>query len=108
MDANSFYRIQKIFSEFDYMITDRMGSHVLYGIACGMKVGLSAKHNIDTVFSEVAIARGFTERAKSIRDLRFLDNQFPGLVIEGGKPSYTTMPEIKTLSAPEIGLMIWS
>lgn len=108
MDANSFYRIQKIFSEFDYMITDRMGSHVLYGLSCGMKVGLSAKHNIDTVFSEVAIAKNLVDRARSIRNLRFLDDRFPGLVIEGGVPSYNKMPDIPTWEAQDIAKFIWS
>lgn len=108
MDANSFYRIQKIFSEYEYMITDRMGSHVLYGMACGMKVGLSAKHNIDTVFSETAIGRGFGERAKEIRTTKFLDDRFPGLVIEGGLPSYTKIPQIVNESPKKIAQFIWS
>ena len=108
MDANSFYRIQKIFSEFDYMITDRMGSHVLYGMACGMKVGLSAKHNIDTVFSETAIARGLHDRAHSIRKTQFLADRFPGLVIEGGLPSYNVMPDIPQYPAELISKYIWS
>lgn len=108
MDVNSFYRIQKIFSEYEYMITDRMGSHVLYGVACGMKVGLSAKYNIDTVFSETAIGRGFGERAKEIRTTKFLDDRFPGLVIENGLPSYTTMPPIVNTDPKTIASYIWS
>lgn len=108
LDANSFPRIHKIFSEYSYMITDRMGSHVLYGIACGMKVGLHAKYNIDTVFSEVAIKKGLEERARSTRDIQFLADRFPGLVIESGLPTYTTMPEIAYKPPERIALYLWS
>lgn len=108
LDGNSFYRIQKIFHEFEYMISDRMGSHILYGLACGMKVGISAPHNIDTVFSEAAIKNGLESRAREIRTTKFLADRFPGLVIEGGQPSYTTMPKIDVLPPEEIAKVLWS
>ena len=108
LDAGSFYRIQKIFSEFTYMVTDRMGSHVLYGLACGMKVGLHAKYNIDTVFSETAKELGMEERARSTRDIQFLADRFPGLVIESGLPTYTTMPKIASETPERIAQYLWS
>lgn len=108
LDANSFYRIQKLFSEFEFMISDRMGSHILYGLACGMKVGISAPHNVDTVFSEVAIKNGLESRAREIRTTQFLADRFPGLVIEGGQPSYTTMPTLAKSTPEEIAKVIWS
>lgn len=108
LDADSFYRIQRIFHQYEYMITDRMGSHVLYGLACGMKVGLSAPHNIDTVFSEKAIKHGLEERARSTRNINYLDQEFPGLVIEGGKPSYTCMPTLPKATPERIAELLWS
>lgn len=108
LDANSFYRIQKLFSEYEFMISDRMGSHILYGLACGMKVGISAPHNIDTVFSEIAIKNGLESRAREIRTVQFLAERFPGLVIEGGQPSYTTMPTLAKSTPEEIAKVIWS
>lgn len=108
LDANSFYRIQKIFSEYDYMISDRMGSHILYGMACGMKVGISARYNIDTVFSEVAIEQGYADRAKQIRTTQYLADLFPGLVIEGGQPSYNAMPILGDMTPEETARHIWS
>jgi hypothetical protein len=79
-----------------------MGSHVLYAMACGMKVGLSAKSNIDTVFSEVALKSGLEERARFIRTTSFLANRFPGLVIEDGQPSYSELPIISDMPPTEI------
>ncbi len=108
LDANSFYRIQKIFSEFDYMISDRMGSHILYGLACGMKVGISAPYNIDTVFSEIAIKEGLESRAREIRTTEYLADRFPGLVIESGLPAYTTMPKLADMTPQDVAKIIWS
>lgn len=108
LDPTSFYRIQKIFHEYEYMISDRMGSHILYGMACGMKVGISAPHNIDAVFSEVALSNGLESRAREIRTTQFLADRFPGLVIEHGKPSYTTMPILAESTPEEIASIIWS
>lgn len=108
LDANSFYRIQKIFSEYEYMISDRMGSHILYGMACGMKVGISAQYNIETVFSEIALQNGLESRAREIRTAQFLADRFPGLVIEHGQPSYTKMPALASATPEEIASIIWS
>jgi hypothetical protein len=107
IEATSFPRMRRIFETYDYMITDRMGSHVLYGMACGMKVGLSARYNVDTVFSEVALKNRFEGRAREIRTTEFLAEAFPGLVIESGLPSYTTMPEIPSTAPEEIARLLW-
>jgi len=107
-DPESFYRIQKLFSEYEYLISDRMGSHILYALACGMKVGLSAKYNIDTVFSEVALRSGLESRAREIRDTQFLADRFPGLVIEDDIPKYTTMPDIAVVPPEITAQIIWS
>lgn len=108
MDENSFYRIQRLFSEFEYMISDRMGSHILYGLACGMKVGLSAKYNIDDCFSEVAMRKGLESRAKEIRTTQFLADRFSGLVVEDDIPRYTQMPDIAVVPPEITAQIIWS
>jgi hypothetical protein len=73
-----------------------------------MKVGLSAPHNIDTVFSEKALKHGLEERARSTRNINYLDQEFPGLVIEGGRPSYTEVPQLPKATPERIAELLWS
>jgi hypothetical protein len=101
-EVTSFFRLAKIFHKYEYMITDRMGSHVMYAMACGMKVGLSARSNIDAVFSEIALKEGLEERARFIRSTRFLAERFPGLVIEDGRPQYCKVPELPEIPSIEV------
>jgi hypothetical protein len=39
-DMDSFPRLAKAFSENEYMVSSSWGSHLLYGAACGMRVGI--------------------------------------------------------------------
>lgn len=105
-EITSFYRLRKIFSEYSYMLTSRMGSHVLYALACGMKVGLCANHWDDEIYHPHAIQHGLVDRAKEIRSLKYLDNLFPGIVVEGGLPSYDKCPEIMDTSPLEIARLL--
>lgn len=40
-DANSLYRMQRIFRSFEYMTTGCLGSHIPYAAYCGCKVSIS-------------------------------------------------------------------
>lgn len=105
-EVNSFQRLRKIFSEYSYMLTSRMGSHVLYALACGMKVGLCANHWDDDIYHPHAISHGLVDRAKEIRGLKHIDNLFPGIVVEGGLPTYDKCPEIMDTSPLEIARLL--
>ena len=105
-EQTSFYRLRKIFSEYSYMLTSRMGSHVLYGLACGMKVGLCAQHWDDEIYHPHAIQHGLVERAKEIRSLKYLDDLFPGIVVENGLPTYDKCPEIMDTPPREIARLL--
>ena len=103
LEQDSFYRLLKIFESYDTMITDSMGSHVCYALVCGMKVGIhaglyrkvydgeSARRTID---SQRAQDSGHAERYDRIMSLEYLDRRFPGIVIDGGPPTYSTPPAI--------------
>lgn len=105
-EISSFYRLRKIFSEYSYLVTDRMGSHVLYAMACGMKVGLSAKFWNDDIYHPHAISHGLTERARYVRSLKYLDELYPGIVLEDGLPAYDKCPEIMHTCPFEIARLL--
>jgi hypothetical protein len=105
-EVTSCYRMRKMFSEYSYMITDRMGSHVLYALACGMKVGLSARFWNDDIYHPHAISHGLTERARYVRSLKYLDELYPGIVVEDGLPTYDKCPDIMHTSPFEIARLL--
>jgi hypothetical protein len=112
LEMTSFPRMSKIFQTYDTMLTDAIGSHVLYGIACGMKVGIDASIYYDS---------GSTESAKKTIDfirskeknytniyssLDYLDRRFPGLVIDGNHPDYCVMPDFPVVEPKEIAALL--
>jgi hypothetical protein len=105
-EVTSFYRMRKLFSEYSCMITDRMGSHVLYALACGMKVGLSARYWNDDIYHPHAISYGLTERARYVRSLKYLDELYPGIVLEDGLPTYDNCPDIMHTCPFEIARLL--
>ena len=105
-EISSFPRLRKIFSEYTYLLTDRMGSHVLYALACGMKVGLSARNWNDEIYHPHAIRLGLTERAREVRSLKYLEDLYPGIVVEDGLPTYDKCPEIMQTDPREIARLL--
>jgi hypothetical protein len=93
-EITSFYRMRKLFSEY------------LYALACGMKVGLSARFWNDDIYHPHAISHGLTERAKYVRSLKYLDELYPGIVLEDGLPTYDRCPDIMHTSPFEIARLL--
>ena len=45
MDQNALLRMRVLFDSFEFMTTNTMGSHVLYGAFCGVKVSLAGPYH---------------------------------------------------------------
>jgi hypothetical protein len=115
LEMTSFPRMSKIFQTYDTMMTDAIGSHVLYGIACGMRVGIDAelyyncintKSFQNTVEWQRRKDEKFTDKYYS---LEYVDKRFPGLVIDGNLPNYCVMPDFPVVEPKEIASLLgWS
>jgi hypothetical protein len=112
LEMTSFPRMSKIFQTYDTMLTDAIGSHVLYGIACGMRVGIDAElyyNYINTESSQNTVDgqrwrdEKFTDKYSS---LEYLDKRFPGLVIDGNSPDYCVMPDFPVVEPKEIAALL--
>lgn len=104
-DSNSFFRIMSIFESYEYVVTDCVGSHVCYALACGAKVGII--DSLYTRYFEAAPSKQnpddlrlkkskYFAAFKSVNSLQYLDNKFPGIVINRNLPTYSKAPECAT------------
>lgn len=112
LEVMSFYRLAKTFQSYKTMITDSMGSHVLYAMACGMNVGIDAglyykvmETNAAQKGADIHIAKARNEDL-SVFDLAFLDTKFPGLVIDGNVPQYCNVPFMPSVPPQEIARLL--
>lgn len=103
LERDSFYRMLRIFESYECMITDSIGSHVCYALACGMKVGIHAAlyrklydgdQARETFDWKRAKDGGHAERYNRIMSLDYIDQRFPGMVIDGGRPHYSVVPAL--------------
>ena len=112
LEMTSFPRMSRILQTYDTMITDSIGSHVLYSIACGMKVGIDASLYYDCSTTEEAKKNPDFQRITSenhnlsYSSLEYLDKKFPGMVIDGNDPSYVTMPEFPVVEPKKIAELL--
>ena len=112
LEMTSFPRMSKILQTYDTMVTDAIGSHVLYSMACGMKVGIDAGLYYDCGSTEAAkqtpdFQRFEQEGHKNIYwSLDYLDSRFPGMVIDGENPKYCTMPNFPVIQPKEIAELL--
>jgi len=118
LESESFLRLMSIFERYDYLITDSIGSHICYALACGMKVGI---HSGLHAFSHArqqgsgSMPPAKSDQASSVERRRFvytpeyLDQRFPGIVIDGGLPSYSRLPSDLAEARPDViaGLLGW-
>lgn len=111
LDSESFLRMMNIFERYDYMITDTMGSHVCYGLACGMKVGIhyslnshakDGKKYIQNIDYQKFKASNDFERKKYVYTPDYLEGKFPGLIIETGLPNYSEFPSDIVQERPSV------
>lgn len=95
LEANSFERMAKIFQQYETAITDVTGSHVLYARWAGMKVGL------DVELFQNSIRNGLSFRHDTFTP-EYINNRYPGLVVDGNDPVLWKLPNIATATPREI------
>lgn len=111
LETTSFYRMADILLSYEEMVTDSIGSHVLYGLACGMKVGIDA-NTFELAKSEntwVGTVEGkVVERttSKFYNSLDYIDQRYPGLVIQDNCPNYNKMPLIGSETPENIAKLL--
>jgi hypothetical protein len=115
LEDESFYRLANVFESYEYMITDFIGSHICYAIACGMKVGINArlfkpfyqgKHAALTYDVQKMKESEYFENMCEINTLEYMEKKYPGIVIDGGLPTYSTLPEISICSPQEVATQL--
>ncbi|MFN7684630.1 MAG: hypothetical protein ACK5QT_04370 [Oligoflexia bacterium] len=98
-DPKSFMRLQNHFSTYDHLVSTSFGSQLLYGAACGMKVGISRlffEPYSESDFSQNPWYRRFPQLITEILNdysLEGLQTQLPELLIEA-------QPPMASISAP--------
>jgi hypothetical protein len=111
LESESFLRMLNIFERYDYMITDTMGSHVCYGLACGMKVGVhyglhcrskDGKEYVQNIDYQKFKKSDDFDRQRHVYTPEYLDNKFPGIVIDSGIPNYSKMPSDIVYERPAV------
>jgi hypothetical protein len=112
LEMTSFPRMSKILQTYDTMLTDAIGSHVLYGIACGMRVGIDASLYYKYTNTESSKNTQDDQQCKDKKvtnkysSLEYLDKRFPGLVIDGNPPNYCVMPDFPVVEPKEISALL--
>ena len=112
LEMTSFPRMSKILQTYDTMLTDAIGSHVLYGIACGMRVGIDAGLYYKYTNTESSQNTEDDQQCKDKKvtnkylSLEYLDKRFPGLVIDGNHPNYCVMPDFPVVEPKEIAALL--
>lgn len=112
LEMTSFPRMSKILQTYDTMLTDAIGSHVLYGIGCGLKVGVDAElyYNFITTESSQKTIEGQRRKEKNFTNyfysLEYLDKTFSGLVVDGEEPNYCVMPDFPVVEPKEIAELL--
>lgn len=112
LEMTSFPRMSKILQTYDTMLTDSIGSHVLYGIACGMRVGIDAGLYYKYTNTESSQNTEDSQQCKDKKvtnkylSLEYLDKRFPGLVIDGNPPNYCVMPDFPVVEPKEIAALL--
>jgi hypothetical protein len=103
---DSFRRLFQIFHSYEYMVTDAMGSHVGYGLACGMKVRIDVdnyrKHQ-NAFMQTTDYKRSLTFTGKDILDLDFVESRFPGITTDWHSGDIDVANEPPEVIATELG-----
>ena len=88
-DANSLYRMRKIFDYYDYVTTTVMGSHILYASYCGCRVSMLRSHQFfyprhtANMIEKMKSVSGFADRFLDIfNNTEKLELQFPWLFVD--------------------------
>ncbi len=109
LEITSFFRLMRIFHRYESVITDSMGSHILYATICGCKVGLHAElvanarenaKSMDTIDNKRDTAIG--EWSERIHDPSLIDSLYPGLVIDSQEIGGFCAPNFQTMASSEL------
>ena len=95
LETNSFKRMANIFQQYDTAITDITGSHILYARYAGIKIGLDAELFQNSIKNDIAYN-------PSLFTLEYINNRYPGLVIDGNDPVLWELPNIAKATPLEI------
>jgi hypothetical protein len=111
LEAESFLRLMNVFERYDYLITDSPGSHILYGLICGMKVGIhqhlynearDGKAHMKSIDYKKFKESIDYDKRNYVYSLEYLDRRFPGIVVDGGLPHYSKAPADIASSRPDV------
>lgn len=107
---DSFRRLFQIFHSYEYMVTDAMGSHIGYGLACGMKVKIDVENFCrhqnsfkQTVDYKVLKKRSEGLTGQDIDSLEYIESRFPGITTEWHSGNIDVANEPPEVIATELG-----
>jgi hypothetical protein len=96
-ELNSLYRVATIFSSYERMFTTYMGSHILYGLICGMPVGIYKLASLKLRGTDqIMVEQGKWKDAftSKFHSREYLDSKFPGLVSDDFKAEFRSIPAV--------------
>jgi hypothetical protein len=103
---DSFRRLFQILHSYEYMVTDTMGSHIGYGLACGMKVRIDVdnycKHQ-NALKQTIDYKRALETSGEDIGSLDFLESRFPGITTDWHSGGIDVANEPPEVIATELG-----
>ena len=94
-ELNSFLRVAKIFSSHERMFTTYMGSHILYGLICGLPVGIYKLASLQLRgMDQILVQQGKWKDAftSKFHSKEYLDSKFPGLISDDFKAEFCSPP----------------
>jgi hypothetical protein len=113
-DVLSFIRLQENFESHEFMITDSIGSHICYGLHCGMKVGIlkdefeksKARPQQQFQNGKAYASLPNLEAREYISSSSYINARYPGLVYSEGLPTYDLPPPIPNINPETIANLL--
>lgn len=109
-DKNSFKRLFNIFHSYEYMVTDSMGSHIGYGLSCGMKVRIDVENfcKYQDALKQTQDYKLFNKRSEglilqNINSLSYIESRFPGITTDWHFGDIDVANEPPEVIATELG-----
>ena len=109
-DKNSFKRLFNTFHSYEYMVTDSMGSHIGYGLSCGMKVRIDVENfcKYQDALKQTQDYKLFNKRSEglilqNINSLSYIESRFPGITTDWHFGDIDVANEPPEVIATELG-----
>ena len=113
-DRNSFERLFNIFHSYEYMVTDAVGSHIGYGLACGMKVKIDVENfsRFQGSWKQTGDYKLFNKRSEGLSDLdinslSYMETRFPGICTGWHSGDIDVANEPPEVIATELGWKLY-